>query len=551
MKARALELEAQAYMYWKASRGSAVSTPEGAHLIPNIQARPVLSLHLEEAMSNIYVPQQPGESEEQFAARLAAAQQQTAFRGQGVRPLATAESISTIPVVNCHGEELEEVLSPQVKQEPVEKTPLMSRVALAEKFAEQVAYQRMRSQDLKQQGYSLIDDQGITFNGIRPINEMRQQFVQRTAQVDRDAQANRDGGQESESAATPRQNRGHSTADDRGRQDDPPQWADTRRARFSGQQPVQAFLVVPPAEGRNKTPGLTEATKVYNENMHQHLSSIIDDAVGIALHLPEGIKPRKAESKHIQPHRGESKFGDLENWTMDVCNHLAACQYGGDWLDREQVFILPEFPEGPAKNWFRHHVLYYNCARQQWMFKDVILELYNQFVSASTMQEAWEVFIATVYTNKLGVQGFYDTLIDHTQNMSIYPDNWVMIDTFLRGIPDAMRESHICNDGLSPEVNTMEEFVAHALQYKQAHKIAKHFEMHRSKTWVVTRAEPQKVGTFWARRKEVAGKTNPWVVVRSMQSRERHPQNDLPMDRGEQPVVAPYRRPPPEDMGQR
>ncbi|KAG6886970.1 hypothetical protein C0992_001383 [Termitomyces sp. T32_za158] len=269
-----------------------------------------------------------------------------------------------------------------------------------------------------------------------------------------------------------------------------------------------------------------------------------------ALRLPEGIKPRKAEFKHIQLYRGESKLSDLENWTMDVCNHLAACQYGGDWLDRERVFVLPEFLEGVAKNWSRHHVLHYNCAQQQWTFKNVILELYNQFVSALTMQDAWEVFIVTAYTDKLGMQGFYDTLIDHTQNMSIYPDNWVMIDTFLRGIPDAMRDFLICDDDLSPEVNTVEEFVAHALRYKQSHKIAKHFELHRLKTWIVMQAEPQKVGTFWARRKELAGKTNPQIVVRPTQSQERHPWNDLHVDRIEQPVGAPYQRPPPEVVGQ-
>ncbi|KAG6887000.1 hypothetical protein C0992_001225 [Termitomyces sp. T32_za158] len=476
-------------------------------------------------MSNIYAPQQLGESEEQFAARLAAAQRQDAFRGQGGRPISTVESISTIPVVDSHGEELEEESAPQVKQEPVEKTPLMSRVALAEKFTEQVAYQCMRNQDLKRQGYSLIDDQGITFEGIRPVDEMRQQFVQRTAQ------ASQDGGRES------------------GR-DDLPYWADTRRARFSGQQPVRVFLVVPPARGRNKTPGLMEATKVYNENMHQRLSSIIDDAVGVALRLPEGIKPRKAESKHIQPYQGESKFSDLENWTMDVCNHLVACQYGGDQLDRERVFVLPEFLEGSAKNWFRHHVLHYNRARQQWTFKDVILELYNRFVSASTMQDASKAFIMTAYNDKLGVQGFYDTLIDHAQNMSIYPDNWVMIDTFLRGILDAMRESLICNDGLSPEVNTIEEFVVHALRYEQSHRIAKHFELHCSKTRIVTRAEPQKVGTFWACRKELAGNASPRVVLRPAQSQERRSWNDLHVDVVEQPVVALYQRPPPEDAGQ-
>ncbi|KAG6883282.1 hypothetical protein C0992_009208 [Termitomyces sp. T32_za158] len=69
-----LDLEAHAYLYRKASQGSAASTPEGAHLIPSLQVRPVFSPHLEEAMSNIYAPQQPGESDDQFAARLAAAQ---------------------------------------------------------------------------------------------------------------------------------------------------------------------------------------------------------------------------------------------------------------------------------------------------------------------------------------------------------------------------------------------------------------------------------------------------------------------------------------------
>ncbi|KAG6882906.1 hypothetical protein C0992_010313 [Termitomyces sp. T32_za158] len=126
-----------------------------------------------------------------------------------------------------------------------------------------------------------------------------------------------------------------------------------------------------------------------------------------------------------------------------------------------------------------------------------------------------------------------------------------MIDTFLRGIPDAMRESLICNDGLSPEVNTVEEFVAHALRYEQSHKIAKHFELHRSRTRIVARAGPQKVGTFWARRRELAGNTDPRVVVRPTQSQERRPRNDSHEDRVEQPVGAPYRRPPPEDAGQR
>ncbi|KAG6873972.1 hypothetical protein C0992_008183 [Termitomyces sp. T32_za158] len=43
---------------------------------------------------------------------------------------------------------------------------------------------------------------------------------------------------------------------------------------------------------------------------------------------------------------------------------------------------------------------------------------------------------------------------------------------------------------------------------------------------------------------------DPRVVVRPTQSRERRPWNDSHEDRIEQPVGAPYRRPPPEDAGQ-
>lgn len=112
----------------------------------------------------------------------------------------------------------------------------------------------------------------------------------------------------------------------------------------------------------------------------------------------------------------------------------------------------------------------------------MILELYNYFVSASIMQDAKETFIAASYTKKLEVQGFYDTLINYAQNISIYPDNYVIINTFSKRILDVIREFLICNNELSSEVNTVKKFVAHALRYEQAYKIAKHFELHHSKT---------------------------------------------------------------------
>ncbi|KAG6805959.1 hypothetical protein H0H93_003756, partial [Arthromyces matolae] len=131
-----------------------------------------------------------------------------------------------------------------------------------------------------------------------------------------------------------------------------------------------------------------------------------------------GVKPRKMDTKHITAYAGSSKFSELENWVMDVCDHLAACKYGGDHMDRERVLVLPEFLKDEASNWFRRYVRHSNRAQRHWTFKEVIIGLYDRFVNPSTMQDARSAFLSASYSEKLGIQGFYDTLIDHAQNMA-------------------------------------------------------------------------------------------------------------------------------------
>ncbi|KAG6896308.1 hypothetical protein C0995_011603 [Termitomyces sp. Mi166 len=71
-------------------------------------------------------------------------------------------------------------------------------------------------------------------------------------------------------------------------------------------------------------PGMNAAVKLHMDHMHDRLNHLVDDSLGVRFKFPDGVKPRRAEGKHIQTYSGGHKFSQLEDWAMDVCYHLAA-----------------------------------------------------------------------------------------------------------------------------------------------------------------------------------------------------------------------------------
>ena len=134
-------------------------------------------------------------------------------------------------------------------------------------------------------------------------------------------------------------------------------------------------------------------------------------------------------------YHGSPKFLDLENWLINLVVLLEAIQYGGADHDRERMLCVPEFLTGKAKRWYTCHIVHVNRSQLSWTFKDVVVGLYDCFTHLTTMQEAQDAYAAAKYSSRLGIQGFYDTLIDHTQNMLVYPDAYNIMDTFLCGLP--------------------------------------------------------------------------------------------------------------------
>jgi hypothetical protein len=90
------------------------------------------------------------------------------------------------------------------------------------------------------------------------------------------------------------------------------------------------------------------------------------------------------------------------------------------------------------------------------------------------MQDARAAFFAAHYSEEKGIQGFYDSLVDHAQNMAVYPDAYQIVEMFLRGTPAYIHE-HMIKDGLSPEVHTIDDFVAEAKKHEAVKKMLDYY----------------------------------------------------------------------------
>ena len=99
------------------------------------------------------------------------------------------------------------------------------------------------------------------------------------------------------------------------------------------------------------------------------------------------------------------------------------------------------------------------------------------------MQDVHKEFLSATYNAITDIQGYYDILMDHAQNLVILPNEYQVMERFLQGIPEDIRDK-IFECGLSPEVNTIDDLVACAKAIEISKKTAAHyrkkasFEMH-------------------------------------------------------------------------
>jgi hypothetical protein len=132
------------------------------------------------------------------------------------------------------------------------------------------------------------------------------------------------------------------------------------------------------------------------------------------------------------------------------------------------------------------------------------------------MQEARDMYYTAHYFTQLGVQGFYNTLCNHAQNMSVYSKTYNLMDTFLHGLPKEMQSEMLKNE-LMPEANTIEDFIVEGKAIKDAMKTMDYYnkQVNLPVAWASTmvalnprnqtKNSPKRAGVTFVRKSDMRG----------------------------------------------
>ncbi len=102
----------------------------------------------------------------------------------------------------------------------------------------------------------------------------------------------------------------------------------------------------------------------------------MDKHLRVRVHLPEGMKAPRLDSKNIPPYAGSSSVAEFWTWIKSLVVYLEASQLGGLDRDREQKLLIEPVLSGVTKKWYHDHVIEVN-EYSNWTFVSVLIGLYN------------------------------------------------------------------------------------------------------------------------------------------------------------------------------
>ncbi|KAK0429656.1 hypothetical protein EV421DRAFT_1914265 [Armillaria borealis] len=224
----------------------------------------------------------------------------------------------------------------------------------------------------------------------------------------------------------------------------------------------------------NRAEQNTHALGDHRKQMHDRIEQYTDEHLRVHLHLPDGVKAPRLDSKNVSLYAGSSSVAEFWTWLKSLVIYLETSQLGGLDRDRERKLLIEPVLTGTAKKWYHDHVIEVN-EYSNWTFVSVIIGLYDRFIHDSAMQDARSKFDRAMFLDGGGTaEGYHDLLQTLIRDMTRKPDDYSITRRFVTGLPHDMREA-VFDDRLNIEVNMLEEFVESAKAYEVTERSKKEY----------------------------------------------------------------------------
>ncbi len=114
----------------------------------------------------------------------------------------------------------------------------------------------------------------------------------------------------------------------------------------------------------------------HHRQMHNRIEQYVNEHLQVRVHLPNGVKVLRLNSKNITPYTGSSSVSEFWTWLKSLVIYLEMSQLGGLNRDRECKLLIEPVLTGAAKKWYHDHVIEVNTY-VNWTFVSVIIGLYS------------------------------------------------------------------------------------------------------------------------------------------------------------------------------
>jgi hypothetical protein len=326
---------------------------------------------------------------------------------------------------------------PKTDNDTTSSSSRMTKEEVKEERKDRVVHQRIRNSGIKDNGESIIMEQGIVFDGkgkprdIRPGQKLRREGIGTTggrSHPERKPLIGKrppKGGQRDDEESLY-----SSDEEDEGGSEPPTDVEEevegaeeiegaSKRPKV-GQRPNSRNYNVPYQRSHTaeldvyRDRGGPRTTK-YLRAIHNKFHRIIDDYVGVMVENPGGIKTPKVPDP--RKYSGEIDTEVFNRWLVGLLRWFRVNRYCGMEYDRERVVCMAMYLEGTAATWYDDNVNGLDHQRDVWSFKLVITGLYDWFVHHASVGTAADKFWNATYVPEEGIMALYHELTRHAVRM--------------------------------------------------------------------------------------------------------------------------------------